>query len=177
MADFEDAATGPNHPVTGTTVGHSNVWHHAAATYDGDGTWNLYLDGVLDKTLAVGAASAASPTSIQHAALGTAMTSTGARRRASSQGVVDEARIWNVVRSAAQIAGQPGPSSSPRGTGLIGRWGLNEGTGTTAATTPSAAASTAPLVGAAHLGRRASSRRPRNSAPDAPTLNAPGERR
>ena len=30
-----------------------NVWHHAAATYDGS-TWNLYLDGVLDGTLAVG---------------------------------------------------------------------------------------------------------------------------
>ena len=30
----------------GTTAVTSNVWHHAAATYDGDGTWRLYLDGV-----------------------------------------------------------------------------------------------------------------------------------
>ena len=40
-------AAGGNHPVSGTTVVTSNVWHHAAATYDGT-TWRLYLDGVLD---------------------------------------------------------------------------------------------------------------------------------
>ena len=33
-----------NHPIIGTTVVTSNVWHHAAATYDGT-TWRLYLDG------------------------------------------------------------------------------------------------------------------------------------
>ena len=38
----------------GTTAVTSNVWHHAAATWDGT-TWRLYLDGVLDTTLAVGA--------------------------------------------------------------------------------------------------------------------------
>ena len=53
-ADFEDLATGANHPVVSTAEISSNVWHHAAATYDG-GTWRLYLDGVLDKTQAVGA--------------------------------------------------------------------------------------------------------------------------
>ena len=61
VADFEDTATGANHPVTGTAVVTSNVWHHAAATYDGDGTWNLYLDGVLDKTLVRAAPSAPRP--------------------------------------------------------------------------------------------------------------------
>src|SRR4029079_11320970 len=30
VADFEEAS-GPNHPVSGTTVVTSNVWHHAAA--------------------------------------------------------------------------------------------------------------------------------------------------
>ena len=55
-ADFEDNATGLNHPVTGTTADHvSGVWHHAAVTYDtATDTWNLYLDGVLDRTLAAG---------------------------------------------------------------------------------------------------------------------------
>ena len=38
VADFEDTASGGNHPVTGTAVVTSNVWHHAAATYSGS-TW------------------------------------------------------------------------------------------------------------------------------------------
>ena len=55
VADFEDAADGANHPVAGTTVVTSNVWHHAAAVYDTTtDTWRLYLDGVLDRTLALG---------------------------------------------------------------------------------------------------------------------------
>ena len=52
-ADFEDTAGGGNHPLTGTTAITSNVWHHAAATYDGS-TWRLYLDGNLEATLVVG---------------------------------------------------------------------------------------------------------------------------
>ena len=56
VADFEEPA-GPNHPVAGTTAVTSNVWHHAAAVYDATtGTWRLYLDGVLDRTLALGSA-------------------------------------------------------------------------------------------------------------------------
>ena len=46
-ADFEDTATGLNHPVLGTTAICDGLWYHAAATYDGT-TWRLYLNGVLD---------------------------------------------------------------------------------------------------------------------------------
>ena len=53
VADFEEgagaASPGLNHPVSGNTVVTQNVWHHAAATYDGT-TWRLYLDGVQDGT-------------------------------------------------------------------------------------------------------------------------------
>ncbi len=58
VADFEEAPgqtlAGLNHPVTGTAVATQNIWHHAAATYDGT-TWRLYLDGRLDKLLVIGA--------------------------------------------------------------------------------------------------------------------------
>src|SRR6266536_4471631 len=59
VADFEEGPSsggtlGLNHPISGNTVITSNVWHHAAATYDGQ-TWKLYLDGVLDGTLALAA--------------------------------------------------------------------------------------------------------------------------
>ena len=79
VADFEDAATGLNHPVQGVTAICDNVWYHAAATYDGT-TWRLYLNGQLETTLVVGAFTPRAD-SIQHAALGTAMTSTGVGRR------------------------------------------------------------------------------------------------
>ena len=147
VADFEDNATGANHPVTGTAVVSSNVWHHAAATY-GAGSWNLYLDGVLDQTLAVGAFTPEA-TSIQHAALGTAMTSGGVAA-GFFQGVVDEARVWNVVRTAAQISANKN-SELTSGTGLIGRWGLNETSGTTAANSVSGGVAGTLVGGATHV--------------------------
>ena len=78
-ADFEDTAGGVNHPVLGTTAICDGLWYHAAATYDGT-TWRLYLNGVLDTQLVVGSFTPRSD-SIQHAGIGTAMTSTGVGRR------------------------------------------------------------------------------------------------
>src|SRR6266540_2515911 len=130
VGDFEEGATGAspglNHPVTGTTVVTSNAWHHAAATYDGT-TWRLYLDGSLEATLAVGQPPRSD--SIQHAALATALTSTGVAG-GFFQGVLDEARVWKYARTGAQISANRDAeiTSAP---GLIGRWGMNEGSGTT----------------------------------------------
>ena len=60
------------------------------------------------------------------------MTSTGVAE-GFFQGVMDEARIWNVARTQAQIQATKDLQLAG-GSGLIGRWGLNEGGGTTAAT-------------------------------------------
>ena len=119
-----------NHPVTGTAVITSNVWHHVAATYSGS-TWNLYLDGALDRTLTLASAFVPEASSIQHAGLGTAMTSDGTAA-GFFDGVVDEARIWNVARSLAQVAGSKNLEIGSPTSNLRGRWGLNEGSGTTA---------------------------------------------
>ena len=106
-ADFEDTATGLNHPVVGVTpIPANGVWHHAAATYDGT-TWRLYLDGVLDAQLVVGAFTPRAD-SIQHAAIGTAFNSTGGITSGQTQGffdgAIDEARIWNHARTLPQIS-------------------------------------------------------------------------
>ncbi|HEV8701325.1 MAG TPA: LamG-like jellyroll fold domain-containing protein [Candidatus Polarisedimenticolia bacterium] len=147
--DFEDSATGLNHPVCTAAAQptiSTNVWHHAAAAYNGT-CWTLFLDGAalpIDtscSTCAGGACTVcpgATPesTSIQHFGLGTTLTSTGAAT-GFYQGLLDEVRVWNVARSLAEIqAGKDQEITS--GTGLIGRWGLNENGGTAAAdsTTP-----------------------------------------
>src|SRR5439155_15572045 len=128
-ADFEDMATGLNHPVLGVTPICDNIWYHAAATYDAT-TWRLYLNGVLETTLVVGSFTPRSD-SIQHAGLGAAFTATGTSC-GGFQGILDEPRIWNIARSASAIqAGMTGPITSAAG--LIGRWSMDEGSGTTIA--------------------------------------------
>ena len=125
-ADFEEAAgpptQGDNHPVIANTTITTNVWHHAAATYDGT-TWNLYLDGNLDGTLSVGRTPRSD--SIQHAGLATALNSTGVAAGFFA-GTLDEARIWNVARSLGDIQATKNLEVQSA-TGLIGRWGMNEG--------------------------------------------------
>ena len=96
-ADFEaiddPAPTGLNVPISGTTAITSNVWHHAAATFDGT-TWAVYLNGNLEASTNPGLHPRSD--SIQHAALG-AMLPSGARPTpvGKFQGVLDEARVWN----------------------------------------------------------------------------------
>ncbi|HEY7448594.1 MAG TPA: LamG-like jellyroll fold domain-containing protein, partial [Vicinamibacterales bacterium] len=129
VADFEDMATGKNHSITGVGTVTPGSWHHAAATYDGQ-TWKLYLDGNLDAELTLPAPFQPRSDSIQHASIGAALNSTGVRNGAFN-GVIDEVRIWNVVRTAAEIA-QNHTLTITSGVGLIGRWGLDEGSGTVA---------------------------------------------
>jgi len=138
-ADFEEGAAGTtpglNHPVKGVTVVPSNVWQHAAVTYDGN-AWALYLNGALERTLAVGQPPRWD--SIQWAAIGAAQNSTGASEGAF-QGVISEARIWNYARSQAQIQAAM-TTTVASASGLLGRWGFREGNGTTAANSAAGAA-------------------------------------
>lgn len=134
VADFESQATGLNHPVTGTNAPITNgVWHHAAVTFDGStGVWRLYLDGAEVGTSTVSVAGAVPRyDSIQHFGLGAAMTSTGAPEGAFA-GLIDEARVWSYARSGTQISNNLGREIGQE-TGLIGRFGLNEGQGNTTA--------------------------------------------
>ncbi|MFD0893238.1 metallophosphoesterase [Luteolibacter ambystomatis] len=126
-ADFEDYATGLNHPVIGLTPVTSGVWHHAAVTFDGT-QWKLYLDGNLETTSST---SGQIPRydSIQHASLGTAMNSTGVQE-GRFLGFMDEARIWNYARSSSDIQSSMNTEISAAG-GLVARYSFAQSSGTT----------------------------------------------
>ncbi len=144
-ADFEECARsqtgcpatatnatqgGQNFPARGTTIIQNNVWYHAAVTFDGR-YWQFYLNGVQDGSATdTGASRLPRWDSRQHAGIGTAMTSSGATGGFFA-GVIDEVRIWNRVRTQAEIQADMN-NELTSGNGLIARWGLNEGTGTVA---------------------------------------------
>jgi hypothetical protein len=170
VADFEEGATGPslglNHPVIGSTVLANDTWYHAAAAYDGV-TWRLYVNGQLDGQLTVNRPPRAD--SIQHAAIGTAMNSTGVAS-GYFNGVIDEVRIWSIARAAQDIIANMNVEivSAPN---LLGRWGLNEGSGNVA-TDSSGRGVNGTIVGTGWswvAGAPFSS----NLAPDAPILVGP----
>ena len=138
VVDFEEAVAGSgvsglNHVYFGTTtIAADGVWHHAAATYDG--TWHLYLDGVEEGTgpcrqraSAVGFHPACRVSDRQSPSAG-APTGVGG----FFNGVIDEARVWNVARTQAEILSTKNQELTSA-TGLVARWGLNEGTGTSVA--------------------------------------------
>jgi concanavalin A-like lectin/glucanase superfamily protein len=126
VADFEEGAAGAspslNHGITGTSVITPFIWHHAAATYDGS-TWNLYLDGVSEGSLAVGQPVASGSTS--PLAIGAAQTVAGSPDGFFAGGI-DEARIWNYARTQGEVRSTMNDevTAAP---GLVGRWGMNEG--------------------------------------------------
>ncbi len=173
VADFEDTALGTNRPSSpgATTIPIGPTWHHAAATYDGT-TWRLYLDGVLDQTTVIGGFTPRSD-SIQHAAIGSALNSTGVPN-GFFDGAIDEVRIWDRALTLAEIqtnANQQITSAS----NLVARWGLNEGAGI-AVGDSTAGPVNGTVTGASYLwAPGAPFNLTFNQAPDAPLLVTPGD--
>ncbi|MEI7802128.1 MAG: LamG-like jellyroll fold domain-containing protein [Bacteroidota bacterium] len=130
-ADFEEGTGQPspglNHPVSGVTVIQNNVWYHAAVTYDG-ANWKIYLNGNLEATLAVNRTPQSA--SIQQAAIGSALSSTGAAA-GFFNGRIDEVRIWNTAKTQAEIQSNINSQITTAQTGLVSRWGMNDKCGTT----------------------------------------------
>ena len=132
---FRGQLGGGNHPAWGTSLVPIGEWHHIAATYGG-GCWNLYLDGIQETlNAAVTACPNATPEnlSIQRAALATGLDSTTGTSGGYFSGVIDEARVWSYARSATEISATFDVEATGTETGLLGRWSLDDGDGTTAA--------------------------------------------
>jgi hypothetical protein len=111
-------------PINATNYVDGN-WHHIAATYDGLVT-SLYRDGALIGSLSqTGAISFAGSA----AAIGASYNGSASE---FFNGVIDEVRVWNIARSAAQIKLYMGQSLAGTETGLAAYWRFDEGTGTAA---------------------------------------------
>jgi hypothetical protein len=148
VADFEQLnatndgtarAAGLNFPIMGSTVIQNGVFYHVAASYDTvTATWKLYVNGIAETTVlpsgAVAAFVGVVPRSdnIQGLGIGTTINSTGLRS-GFFHGIIDEARIWNIVRTPAEILANKDVKIAAGTTGLLGRYGFDEATGTTAA--------------------------------------------
>ncbi|MEO5917447.1 MAG: Ig-like domain-containing protein [Luteolibacter sp.] len=134
VADFETypaagLTSGQNYPITATNTPIANgVWNHAAVTYDNaTTTWKMYLNGVQVGTATAAAGAAPRFDSIQHFGIGSAFNSSGVADGAFA-GVIDEARVWNHARTGTEIAASMATELSS-GSGLLGRFGFNEGVG------------------------------------------------
>jgi hypothetical protein len=135
-ADFEQGS-GTNYPVVGSTAIKDSVWTHVAVSYEPvSAAWKMYINGVLDMTKDLGSNITPANTSIQPAAIATAINSTGAPA-GYFKGNIDEVRIWKVVRTGTEILNNY-KRELTSGTGLVARYGLNEGSGTTATNSISA---------------------------------------
>lgn len=121
--DFEDLDDGDNHPLVGGTDVPRGEWHHVAATFDGK-QLRLYVDARLDASLPTTAKPRAD--SVQHFAIGAGLDSTGAPAGAF-HGAIDEVRVWNVARTAAQLSASA-YTTLGKTAGLVGSWAFEDGT-------------------------------------------------
>lgn len=110
--------------VYATEANQEKVWQHVGIVFDGSGT-KLYLDG---KEVATHTASASSII-VQYFSL-LPQPSYFSQSGMASMISFREVRLWNVARSASQLANNMN-SVDPKSEGLVGYWKMDEGEGYT----------------------------------------------
>ena len=97
-------------------------WHHVAATREkATGTLKLYVDGALTATGTASIADLTSPSKMRLGSLATGLN--------FYQGELDEVRLWNTVRSEAEIAGALNQRVAGNEPGLVAYYPLEESEG------------------------------------------------
>ncbi|MBL0183766.1 MAG: T9SS type A sorting domain-containing protein [Chitinophagaceae bacterium] len=105
--------------LSGTTSVNDNQWHHIATTYDG-AAMKIYVDGVLENTLAATGSLYAS----------TGPLGIGYNYSAANYpfiGKIDEVRIWNTARTVGQIIATMNTTMVGNETGLVLNYDFNNG--------------------------------------------------
>ncbi len=117
-------------------------WHHVAATYDGRGGATaangitIYVDGA---AIQLFPSNAAGYVAMENTTVPVTIGHEGPQWQ-QYDGSLDDLRIWNVVRTPAQIQSAMSAELTGAEAGLIAYWKFNEGEGTTAADSDTAGA-------------------------------------
>jgi uncharacterized protein YjbI with pentapeptide repeats len=124
------ADTGSSH---NTSAAYKDTnWHHVACTYNSTtGVKVIYIDGVVSRTDTVSGFGLLSNNTTQKLIFGSdayGVDVGGSDRQ--FRGSLSDVRIWNVVRSAADISNNYRQRLVGNETGLLGYWELNQGYGT-----------------------------------------------
>jgi PKD repeat protein len=104
-----------------------NQWHHVAVTYDGDNTVRMYIDGIEQTVTYTTQPSGA----IRGNAEENLYIGNDGNTENTFEGIIDEIRIWGVVRSGGEIADNMDVCLSGDEPGLVGSWRMNEAYGGT----------------------------------------------
>lgn len=106
------------------------TWTHVAATYD-NATIRIYFNGT--QVVQAAAANTAPPATVTTPfSIGEGIRADGNTSIGRFAGLISQARLWNVARTAAQLQqGMKEGVPSDKG-GLVGNWLLDEGTGSIA---------------------------------------------
>jgi hypothetical protein len=108
-----------------------NQWFHIAVTTTKSGNTTVYVNGISKLSFTNdGEGSWNSIFSI--GALRPVRTVVGGAGNLAFAGIIDEVRLWNVVRSQSDILNNMSTEINPSSTGLVGYWQLNEASGPTA---------------------------------------------
>ena len=111
--------------VESTTVVQNDVWTHVAGVYDGSSV-KIYINGELEGSNPVKG-------SIRTSDLPLYLGKAPWTNNNNFNGMIDEVRVWNVARTAAQIDYDMRHTLTGDEPGLVGYWNFDEVSGNTAA--------------------------------------------
>ena len=106
-------------PLTGSTIVNNNQWHHIAGVRQ-SGIIYIYVDGVLDGSLANG---------LSFTTAGQSLKLGNFNGIFNFAGEADEIRIWNAAQSAGNISARRNIELAGNETGLLAYYKFNQGTG------------------------------------------------
>jgi hypothetical protein len=122
-----DNYSGPNTFAYSNTSLENGVWQHVAAVFD-NGEVRIYVNGELDATQTGMVVPQVGPTPVSLAR----QNSPDGYKGKYYYGIMDEVRIWNVARTAGEIAANMNVRLIGSEAGLVAFWPMDEGSGDTA---------------------------------------------